>query len=121
MLGMMKEAGSKHRGPGKEGDCEVQGEEGRAANPPSLPQGSGGGDGERRGPALLRRCTHSHRKLYGRPHLPLRVHGPQISAGERLSFDLGAYRNHDVRMGKRAIPCERTTRRVCWVVMMEKV
>ena len=54
------------------------------------------------------------------PHLPLRVHGPQISAGERLSFDLGAYRNHDVRMGKRAIPCERTTRRVCWVVMVEK-
>ena len=107
---MVKEAGGKHRGPRKEGDSEVQGEEARAAKPPSLPRGSGGADAERRGPAG---CTHSHRELYGCPHLPLRVHGPQISAGERLSFDLGAYRNCDVRMGKRSVPCETTTRRVC--------
>ena len=39
---MVKEAGGKHRGPRKEGDCEVQGEEARAAKPPSLPRGSGG-------------------------------------------------------------------------------
>ena len=114
---MVKEAGSKHRGPRKEGDSEVQGEEARAAKPPSLPRGSGGADAERRGPA---ECTHSHSELYGCPHLPLRVHGPQISAGERLSFDLGAYRNCDVRMGKRSVPCETTTRRVCRVVMIGK-
>ena len=49
VLGMVKEAGGKHRGPRNEGDCEVQGEEARAAKPPSLPRGSGGADAERRG------------------------------------------------------------------------
>lgn len=65
--------------------------------------------------------AHTHTGSFmDAPHRPLRVHGPQISAGERLSFDLGAYRNHDIRMGKRTIPCERTTRHVSRVVMMEK-
>lgn len=70
--------------------------------------------------AVDQQGAHTHTGSYGCPHLPLRVHGPQISAGERLSFDLGAYRNCDVRMGKHTIPCERTTRRVCRVVMIGK-